>query len=105
MPIIGVGTVDALRAINSDAQLANRFDQRILNKWKMDGNFMKLLKSFEMLLPLRKPSNLTDTKIANKLLFMSDGNLGAIAMILKEAAVKAVETGAESINQKILNSI
>lgn len=67
--------------------------------------YLQLLKSFEYTLPLKKPSNLTDTSIAVKLLSMSEGLIGELSDVLTKAAVKAIESGKEKIDQKVLKEI
>lgn len=53
--IVGVGTRDAFRAIQTDPQLANRFEPIVLPRWEPDNDFLRLLASFERMLPLRPP--------------------------------------------------
>lgn len=102
LPIVGVGTKDAFRAIQTDSQLANRFEPAILPLWKFDEDFLRLLKSFEMLLPLREASNLYDTSLATTIFSMTEGHIGELAKLLAEAAVLAVERGRERIDAKLL---
>lgn len=45
--IVGVGIKDAYRAIQTDAQLANRFEPAVLPRWELNKDFMRLLMSFE----------------------------------------------------------
>lgn len=97
IPIVGVGTRDALRAIQTDPQIANRFEPIILPRWKMDEEYLRLLASYERVLPLEKPSNLTNTEVAQKLLSMSEGIIGELSRILTIAAVEAVYSGKEMI--------
>ena len=51
IPLVGVGAADALRAIQTDPQLANRFRPLALPKWTLNDEYRKLLASFERLLP------------------------------------------------------
>lgn len=105
IPIVGVGTKDAYNAIQTDPQLANRFEPATLTRWQMGTDYLKLLASFERMLPLRKPSNLVETSLALKLLSMSEGVIGELSSALTKAAVKAVKNGSECINTKLLDSI
>lgn len=54
IPIICAGTMLAFNVIQTDHQLANRFEPRVLPKWVNDMEFKRLLVSFEALLPLKK---------------------------------------------------
>lgn len=105
VPIVGVGTRDAFRAIQTDLQLSNRFDQALLPRWKNDEMFLRLLATFERSVPLRNPSYLTDGALADKVYSMSEGYLGEISRLLESTAVKAVETGYERIDKKMLDGI
>lgn len=105
VPIVGIGTRDAFRAIQTDLQLSNRFDQALLPRWANDEMFLRLLATFERSIPLRNPSNLTDGALADKIYSMSEGYLGEISRVLESAAVRAVETGQECINKKLLDNI
>lgn len=105
IPIVTVGTKDAFHAISSDAQLANRFEPVTLPRWKMDEDFVRLLVSFERMLPLKEPSNLADVGTAAKLLSMSEGVIGELSTVLSRAAVFAIKTKRERITLKELESI
>ncbi len=105
IPIIGVGTREAFNALQSDPQLSNRFEPVILPKWKLDEEYLRLLVSFERVLPLKNPSNLIEPNTATKILTMSEGTIGAISTLLKKCAQKAIETGTESITMDILNGV
>ena len=71
----------------------------------MGKDYLKLLASFERMLPLKKPSNLVETNLSIKLLAMSEGIIGELASILTKAAVKAIKSGKEQITLEIVNSI
>ncbi|MBS0513724.1 MAG: TniB family NTP-binding protein [Proteobacteria bacterium] len=105
VPIVGVGTRDAFRAIQTDPQLSNRFDHALLPRWANDDDFLRLLATFERVLPLRYPSVLIDGSLADKIYSMSEGYLGEISRLLVDAAVAAVERGQERIDKRILDTI
>lgn len=105
IPIVGVGTQDALNALQTDPQLSNRFEPLWLPKWQMGQEFLKLLSSFEKAIPLKEPSKLVETNLALKLLSLSEGTIGGLSELLGEAAVKAVKSGTEQINLELLKSV
>ena len=105
VPIVAMGTRDAFRALQTDPQLANRFEPAPLPRWEFDIDFLRLLASFERMLPLREPSVLHDTTLAAKLFSMSEGYIGELSRLLTNAAVHAVDTGRERIDERILNGI
>lgn len=102
IPIIGVGIKDAYLAIRSDDQLENRFEPFILPIWQNNNEFIKLLKSIIMILPLKKPSQLLDTEVRSMLLSKSEGSIGEIMTILTRAASEAIVSGKEFIDLEIL---
>lgn len=105
VPIVAIGTRDAFRALQTDPQLANRFEPALLPRWEFDTDFLRLLASFERMLPLREPSVLHDTTLATKLFSMSEGYIGELSRLLTSAAVHAVETEQERIDERVLNGI
>lgn len=102
IPLVGLGTKDALRAIQADPQLANRFEPVALPRWRLDRDFLMLLASFGQALPLRKRSPLTEERLARQLLTLSEGNLGELSTLLNAAAICAARTGIERIDDKVL---
>jgi hypothetical protein len=105
IPIVGVGTKDALVALRTAPELANRFEPAELPRWQMNEEYQRLLASFERMLPLKKASNLDETEIAAKLLSMSEGLIGELSAILIKAAIKAIKNGDEQITVNLLNSV
>lgn len=99
------GTREAFNAIQTDPQLANRFEPKVLKKWKNDEDYLRLLASFESLLPLKEPSMLVEPSLSTKILAMSEGLIGEISKILELASILAIESGIEKINRNILNNI
>lgn len=102
IPLVGVGTTEALRAIRSDDQLVNRFEPFRLPVWTDDDEYRRLLSTLEAVMPLRRPSNLTDPAMTARILSAAEGVLGEIIAIVVRAAVKAIETGAETISPRMI---
>lgn len=102
IPIIAAGTAEALHAIQSDDQLANRFEPIALPRWSYSEEFRELLRTLEALLPLRRPSNLGTPALAQTVLAAAEGILGEVVAILTRAAVHAVTTGTEAITVEMI---
>jgi hypothetical protein len=102
IPLVGVGTAEALRAIRSDDQLVNRFEPFPLPLWTDDDEYRRLLSTLEAVLPLRKPSHLTEPAMAARILSASEGVLGEIIAIVIRAAVLAVDRGKETISARMI---
>jgi hypothetical protein len=102
IPLVAVGTLEAVRAIQADPQLASRFYRTELPLWCMGREYRKLLASFERMLPLKRPSQLAKAPLATKLLAVTEGTIGELSTLLKSAAIYAVRTGTERIDMSIL---
>jgi len=102
IPIIAAGTAEALHAIQSDDQLANRFEPIALPRWGYGEEYRELLRTLEALLPLRRPSNLAKPALAQKVLAAAEGILGEVVTILTRAAACAVSTGTEAITVEMI---
>lgn len=105
LSLVGAGIKDALRAIQTDPQLANRFEPVALPRWTLDREFRMLLMSFEQVLPLRNPSDLAGRQLATPLFAMSEGTIGELANLLCVAAAAAIRIGRERIDQALLKQI
>lgn len=105
IPIVGVGTKDAYLAIRSDPQLENRFEPFLLSTWKASKEFDSLLTSIISILPLKCPSHLNYLSISNYILEKTDAILGEICTLIRRAAVVAIETRQEFIDEKLLRKV
>lgn len=103
--IVCSGTRDAFNAIQTDPQLANRFVPTVLKKWKNDENYLRLLASFETVLPLKEASLLVEPSLSKKILLKSEGLIGEISKILELSTILAIESGIEKINKNIIDNI
>lgn len=104
IPIVGVGTRQAYLAIRSDDQLENRFEPLALPIWEPDGQARSLLASFAASFPLRQPSIIAGQDMTEYLLARSEGTIGELAQLLTAAAIAAVDSGTESINEATLTA-
>ncbi|WP_231904762.1 TniB family NTP-binding protein [Saccharothrix espanaensis] len=102
IPLVGVGIRDAYLAIRADDQLENRFAPFTLPRWEPDADACSLLASFAASFPLRRPSPIANPEMATYLLTRSEGTIGELAGLLTDAAVAAIESGEEFINQRTL---
>jgi hypothetical protein len=103
IPLVAAGTVDALHAIQSDDQLANRFEPFGLPPWRDGEEYRQLLSTLEAVLPLRQPSDLADSALAEKILAAADGILGEVITLVTRAAVMAVTRGIEAITATVVD--
>lgn len=104
IPIVGVGTREAVRVLHTDPQHASRFDVIGLPLWELNKDFQRLLAGFEKILPLKKPSKLHQPELAAKLHIISEGNIGNLHRLLVECATEAIKSGTEQIDKSIIES-
>lgn len=104
IPVVGVGTPDAVRVLHHDPQHASRFDVVKLNLWKLNPDFQRLLKAFEAILPLKRASELYKADKAQLIHSISGGNTGDIHRLLVECAKEAIVSGKEHIDRELIGS-
>ncbi len=104
IPIVALGIQSALRGIQIDEQLANRFEPFVLQRWTANRDLYRLLNSIESLLPLRYPSRLSEPKTAELILALSEGTIGEIMLLLRASARFAISSGIEKIDQETFHS-
>lgn len=102
IPIVVAGTPDGLNALQTDQQIANRFEPMFLPKWKMGDDFLRLMVSIEKVLALRQISGLGAHNIAMRILDESEGTIGEIVRLCRLLAEQAIRTGIERINADAL---
>ncbi len=103
IPIVGAGTEDAVRAIQTDPQLSNRFTPMTLPRWGMDSEYRRLLASYEQILPLPAPSNLAEKILAHNIWARTEGTIGETVTLLKASARYAIRNGLEKIDVDVLD--
>lgn len=98
IPVVLVGTLDALYATGTDKQISSRFKPYSLPHWDVDRDYVKFLTSLEVTLPLKKPSNLATRDIATYIYDRAEsGCVGDFVDLVSEAAILAIESGSEQI--------
>lgn len=105
IPFIGAGVRTAMNAIQNEEQLSNRFEPVKLQRWTMGEEYLRLLASFEQILPLKKPSDLVEEGIAYKILSKSEGTIGEIAKVVRLAAIMAIQNKSERITPALLERV
>jgi hypothetical protein len=102
MPVLALGVEQAGKAFDSDQHLRARFNEIKLPAWKDDDDLIDLLASLEPNLLLRGDVDLRNREMIAKLLELSDGRLGHIVEILRNAAIDAITSGKETITPEML---
>ncbi len=103
--MVAVGTGDALHALQSDPQMASRFEPFPLNRWRENDAFRSFVAGFGRVLPLKKPSRLEEREFLTTLLTHSEGLTGRVASLLSRCAEHAIRSGKEFIDIGVLSEI
>lgn len=104
IPLVGAGTRDAFNAVQSDPQLANRFEPMVLPKWQLDDEYIRLLMTFESVLELENPSHLEEGELPARILGMSEGTIGEISAVIASAAIYAIHSKREIVDMRALDN-
>ena len=102
MPVVALGTSEALYAMQANPQIASRFEPFALPRWHESAALREFVVSFGRLLPLHKPSPFGDKAIIQKLMAHSGGLTGKITSLLAQAAELAIRQKTESISLDLL---
>lgn len=104
-PVIAAGTIEAFNAIRTDTQIRSRLRPMPLQRFQDDEAFQELLHCFELLLPLRKPSNLADPDFSSTIFQSTLGIVGNVSDLLNKAACYAIKEGVECITPEMIKDI
>ena len=105
IPIVASGTQAAINALNSDPQMKSRFEPAVLDRWKLDREYLRFLASYEAFLPLAEPSELASRELAPTIYGMAGDTIGGTVKLLKSAASHALRSGREKIDAGVLASM
>lgn len=97
IPMVVAAVPETLNLLQSDEQVANRFEPVFLPKWKQGDEFVRLLVSIEKAIGLKAASNLADAEMATRILDESDGIIGGMMSLLQLLAERAIRNGSERI--------
>ena len=96
IPLICLGSHEARDAIRGDAHLNSRFEPYGLPPWRHDSDFHGLIGGLLLSLPLRYPSELTDSAL-KRLVEINSGITASIFRMVIDLATDAILTGTERI--------
>lgn len=104
IPIVAAGVESAFSALQTDEQLANRFDIAVIPKWRVDSRedakkFASLINSIEKQIPLDKPSNLFKGELLKEIYYRSEGLIGEASKAIRLVALKAIESDVDCITK------
>lgn len=103
--VVVIGTTDAFHALQSDPQVASRFEPLLLPRWTEADAFRAFVIAYGRLLPLRKASPFGEPAMIRTLLNLSSGITGRVTGLLGRAAEVAIADGSEQIDARTLERI
>lgn len=104
IPMVLIGTDDALNVLKTDAQVLNRFPAVGLPQWPAGEEFQRLLTYILSTLPLRKPPRLT-APLVQRIYQTSGGVIGGLVQLLHRAAAYAIQHEHEQIDGRVLDAL
>jgi type II secretory pathway predicted ATPase ExeA len=102
IPLVCAGTDQARIALQSDAQLAERFTAMQLPQWTDNIAFRRLLNRIDAIAPLRKPAEITTRSSRKLILHKTRGITATIFKLMEDAVIKAIKTGEEQLNEELI---
>tara|TARA_R110002072_G_scaffold26335_2_gene87291 strand:+ start:2690 stop:3592 length:903 start_codon:yes stop_codon:yes gene_type:complete len=105
IPIVGIGTKEALRIIQTDQQLGNRFEPFHLPRWKPDVGYAQFLGSICKHAGLEDVSFVRDKGLVRRIHALSEGLTGETWSVMCKAIERMGETGRKALDTKTLEEI
>ncbi|MGO9932759.1 MAG: TniB family NTP-binding protein [Steroidobacteraceae bacterium] len=103
--IVAVGTSDAFHALQTDVQVASRFEPLLIPRWTETDAFRAFVVAYGKLLPLRKSSPFGDPEMIRALIKQSAGITGRVTWLLGRAAEIAIQDGSEIIDSTAIERV
>jgi hypothetical protein len=103
--VVVVGTSDAFHALQTDVQVASRFEPWLIPRWTATDTFRSFVVAYGKLLPLRKASLFGDRNMIEVLIKESDGITGRVTALLGRAAEIAIAEGSEQIDAAAIERV
>lgn len=105
-PFVVGGTQEVIDLMGSDDQIAGRLNTVVKLKPFTLAEFVKVLLSFERMLPLRRMSDFRSNEDVIQMLYsLSQGYIGRLNYVLHDACQVAIESGVERINAFTIDKV
>lgn len=105
LPILALGTDDAVSAFKVDPHMQARFVAMPLPTWQANDEFAGFLREYEKRIPLPKPSGLYAPEIMKYLVGVAEGVLDPMLTCIKNTAVRALAEGKPAITLDDLKAV
>jgi len=105
IPVVAMGTQDAVRIFQTSQELGNRFEPISLPRWTLGKEYAIFIARYVKSLDLRNESDFHSKDLVGRIHKMAEGLTGETAKLLSIAAEVAVQTGQEKIDTETLDRV
>lgn len=105
IPVVAMGTQDAVRIFQTDQQLGNRFEPIGIPRWQVSRDYALFVARYVESLELKRESDCRSKELVGRIHTMSEGLTGETCKLLALAAETAIHTGREAIDMSTLDLV
>lgn len=105
IPVVAMGTQDAVRIFQTDQQLGNRFQPFGIPRWSMSREYALFVARYVQSLGLKQESDFRSKELVRRIHSMSEGLIGETCKLLGLAAEMAIQSGREIIDAETLDQV
>lgn len=105
IPIVAIGTQDAVRVFQTDQQLGNRFEPMGIPRWTASKDYAVFIARFVQRLELKYESNFRSKELVDRIHRMSEGLTGETCKLLALAAEIAIRSDREIIDMGTMDQL
>jgi hypothetical protein len=105
VPVVAMGTQDAVRVFQTDQQLGNRFEPMGIPRWTLSREYALFIARYVHSLDLQNESDVRNPSVFQRIHAMSEGLTGETCKLLALAAEMAIESGRELIDMEMLDQV
>lgn len=104
IPIVCAGLDTATIALQTDGQLANRFDAFELPYWHNDLEYRKFIHNYSKVIPLAEDSMIAQSDLADLVFNKTNATVGEFVKLLEKSAIWAIRNQREIIDAEAIES-
>jgi len=105
IPVVAMGTQDAVRVFQTDQQLGNRFEPIGIPRWGVSREYALFVARYVQSLELKQESDFRSKELVGRIHAMSEGLTGETCKLLALAAETTIHSGREIIDMGTLDQV
>lgn len=105
IPVVAMGTQDAVRVFQTDQQLGNRFEPIGIPRWAVSREYALFVARYVESMDLKQVSDFRSKELVGRIHAMSEGLTGETCKLLAFAAEMAIHGGREVIDMVTLDQV